>query len=183
MAASRGSATLRDWIGREAGPIRSAGPIEWSDVRRFMNATGDTNPRWGDADLAANPHRLGALAPPAMLFDVVRPAAGEDDPDEHGERRFPSIGGLAAAIHVPDEVGRMNAGTEVEWLRPLCIGDWLSVRYRITDIQEKQLGSGPALFITEERRYEDQAGAVTAVVRQTTVRRLSSPAARMGSER
>jgi hydroxyacyl-ACP dehydratase HTD2-like protein with hotdog domain len=90
---------------------------------------------------------------------------------------------LAAAIHVPDEVGRMNAGTEVEWLRPLCIGDWLSVRYRITDIQEKQLGSGPALFITEERRYEDQAGAVTAVVRQTTLRRLSSPAARMGTER
>jgi acyl dehydratase len=180
--ATRGPAVLRDWIGREAGPIRAAGPIEWSDVRRFMNATGDTNPMWGDAPSAANPHRDGALAPPAMLFDVLRPAAGEDDTNEHGERPFPSIGGLAAAIEVPNEIGRMNAGTEVEWLRPLRIGDWLSVRFRIVDIQEKQTGSGPAVFITEERRYEDQAGAATAVVRQVTVRRLAAPPARTGAD-
>lgn len=179
-AALRGA--LREWIGREAGPIRTPGPIEWSDVRRFMNATGDTNPLWGDADLATNPHRDGALAPPAMLFDVVRPGAGEDDPNEDGDRRFPSIGGLAAAIQIPNEVGRVNAGTEIEWLRPPRIGDWLSVRFRIVDIEEKQTGSGPAVFITEERRYEDQAGAVTAVVRQVTVRRLAGPQARMDAD-
>jgi acyl dehydratase len=175
MSASARSGALLQWIGREAGPIRTAGPIEWTDVRRFMNATGDANPLWGDADLAANPHRDGALAPPAMLVDVVRPGAGEDDPNGDGDRRFPSIGGLAAAIEVPGEIGRMNAATEIEWLRPLRIGDWLSVRFRIVDIRETQTASGPAVFITEERRYEDQAGALTALVRQVTVRRLAGP--------
>jgi acyl dehydratase len=164
---------LREWVGREAGPLRTPGPIEWSDVRRFMNATGDHNPRWGDADLATNPHRVGAAAPPAMIFDVLRPGAGEDEPDEQGDRPFPSIGGMAAAIPVAGEVGRMNAGTEVAWMRPLRIGDWLSVRFKILDIQEKTTTAGPAVFITEERRYEDDTGAVVAVVRQVTVRRLA----------
>ena len=57
VSATHGPATLRDWIGREAGPIRAAGPIEWSDVRRFMNATGYRPPPWAAmiAELAADP--------------------------------------------------------------------------------------------------------------------------------
>ncbi len=138
-----------------------------------MNATGDRNPLWGAADLEANPNRLGALAPPAMILDVLRPGPGQDRTDERGEREFPSLGGLAATITVPGERGRLNASTDIEWLRPLRIGDWVTVTFKITDVAVKDGRTGPAVFITEERHYVDQVGQPLALVRQTTVRTLA----------
>jgi len=165
-------ASMRARIGRESEPVRSPGPIEWSDVRRYMNATGDVNPLWGAADLASNPSRAGSLAPPAMILDVLRPEPDRDIVDDRGERGFPSLGGLAATIAVPGERGRLNASTDVEWMRPLHIGDWLTVTFTITDVTLKQGRTGPAVFITEERRYADQRGQPIALVRQVTVRLL-----------
>ncbi len=167
------SEELRAWIGRESAPVQAPGPIEWTDVRRYMNATGDTNPLWGAADLERNPARAGAPAPPAMILDVLRPPAGQDGTGESGERAFPSMGGFAALITIPGERARLNAGTEIEWVRPLRIGDWVTVRFKILDIGSRDIQSGQAVFITEERTYVDQAGAVIAVARQTTVRMLA----------
>jgi acyl dehydratase len=182
---SRGPAALpddlRQWIGREGGPVHAAGPIEWTDVRRYMNAAGDLNPLWGEADLTTNPSRTGALAPPAMILDVLRPVAGADVVTGNGGRPFPSLGGLAATVPVAGEVARLNAGTEIEWLRPLRIGDWISVRFRITDVQLRRTAEGPAVFITEERRYDDRHGDAVAIVRQTTVRRLAADGSSAGA--
>ncbi len=163
---------LRRWIGYESEPVRAPGPIEWTDVRRYMNATGDRNPLWGAADLESNPTRAGALAPPAMILDVLRPAPGQDRVDDCGERGFPSLAGVSGLIEVPGDGRRLNASTEIEWMRPLRIGDWVTVRFTITDIVLKEGRTGPAVFITEERRYADHAGRLLAVVRQTTVRAL-----------
>jgi acyl dehydratase len=163
---------LRQWIGRESGPVRAPGPVEWSDVRRYINATGDRNPLWGAGASAGDPHRRGALAPPVMILDVLRPGSGQDEPDERGERGFPSLGGLAATIPVPGERARVNASTEIEWARPLRIGDWVAVRFKIVDIALKDGQAGPSVAITEERAYTDQRGEPIATVRQTTVRLL-----------
>lgn len=163
-------AALRKWIGRESEPVRSPGPLEWSDVRRYVNATGDVNPLWGAADPSSNPSRTGSFAPPAMILDILRPEPDRDIVDERGERGFPSLGGLAATISVPGERGRLNASTDIEWMRPLRIGDWLTVTFTITDVTLKEGRSGPAVFITEERRYVDQTGEPVALVRQVTVR-------------
>jgi len=166
---------LRRWIGRESGPIRAPGPIEWSDVRRCMNATGDRNPLWGAVDVDGNPTRTGALAPPVMILDVLRPEPGQDRMDERGAREFPSLGGLAATMTVPGERGRLNASTDIEWIRPLRIGDWVTVTFKITDVTLKEGRTGPAVFITEERHCSDQTGQPLAVVRQTTVRLMGRP--------
>ncbi len=165
-------AELRAWIGRESAPMRAPGAIEWSDVRRYVNATGDSNPLWGAADLDGNPGRVGALAPPAMILDVLRPPKGQDAIGESGGRAFSSVGGLAGGIFIPHEVARFNAETEIEWLRPLRIGDWITVRFKILDISYKDTASGPAVFITEERKCFDQSGQPVAVIRQVSVRTL-----------
>ncbi len=165
--------SLRQWVGYESEPVSAPGPIEWSDVRRYMNATGDRNPLWGAADLDVNPTRTGALAPPAMILDVLRPAAGQDQIDDRGERGFPSLTGVSTLVTVPGERARLNASTEVEWLRPLKIGDWVTVRCKIIDVALKAGRTGPAVFITEERRYADQTGEPLAVVWQTTVRTVA----------
>src|SRR3990172_3866515 len=166
---------LARWIGVESEPIRAPGPIEWSDVRRYMNAAGDTNPEWGVAG-GRDPSRVGALAPPAMILDVLRPGPGRDGAGESGDRPFPSPAGLASAIVVPGERVRLNAGTDIEWLRPLRIGDWVTVVLKITGIERKETPMGSGVFITEERRYFDQAGEPIATSRQTTVRLLSASA-------
>jgi hydroxyacyl-ACP dehydratase HTD2-like protein with hotdog domain len=112
-----------------------------------------------------------------MILDVLRPPAGEDDMADGGERAFPSLAGFAALITVPGERTRLNAGTEIEWIRPLRIGDWVTVRFKILDIRHRDTQSGPAVFITEERRYLDQTGETFAVAHQTTVRPLASGSA------
>ncbi|MGH2372905.1 MAG: FAS1-like dehydratase domain-containing protein [bacterium] len=167
-------AELRAWIGRESEPVETPGAIEWSDVRRYMNATGDCNPLWGAADFADNAGRVGTLAPPAMILDVVRPAPSHDSVDESGERAFPSLAGLAGTITVTREVARLNAGTDIEWMRPIRIGDRLTVRFKILDITARGTAEGPAVFITEERTYVDQDGELVAVSRQVTARTLAS---------
>lgn len=164
---------LRRWIGRESAPVPAPGPIEWSDVRRYINATGDANPLWGAADLDRNPARTGSLAPPAMILDVLRPEAGRDGTDETGRRGFPSIAGLAGTISIPGEIARLNAGTEIEWLRPLRIGDWVTVRFKILDVEWKTGASGPAVVITEQRTYSDQQEETITVVRQVTLCRVA----------
>ncbi len=167
---------LRRWIGYESEPIRAPGPIEWSDVRRYINAVGERNSLWRAGDLQPAPGRIGAPVPPAMILDVLRPAVISTEGDR-GERGFPSPGGLAALIEVPGEQIRLNVSTEIEWMRPPRIGDWVTVRFKIVDIAVKEGHAGPAVFITEERRYVDQAEQPLAVVRQTTVRMLSRSAA------
>ncbi len=159
---------LREWIGRESGPVTAPGPVEWSDVRRFLNATGDANPRWIGRGGAAPP--VGTPVPPAMILDVLRPPPGADVPGEDGERGFPSLGGLAATIPVPGERMRLNAATDIEWFRPLRIGEVVSVLFTILDVAAGETQQGPAVFITEERRYSNQDGERIATVRQTTVR-------------
>lgn len=166
---------LREWIGRESPPLRAPGPIEWSEVRRYMNVTGDMNPLWGAANVEQNPHRDGALIPPAMVLDVLRPAPGSDVTAETGDRDFPSVAGLASMVSAPGENARMNVGTEIEWIRPPRIGDWITVRLKIADIVLKQKNSDRSLFITEERKYFDQQQMLIAIVRQVTVRRLTGP--------
>lgn len=163
---------LRQWIGRQSPPVPAPGPIEWSDVRRYINATGDANPLWGQTDAETNPGRTGALAPPGMILDVLRPVPGQDLMDGSGGRHFPSLAGFAGMITVPNEVARLNAGVEIEWVRPPRIGDWITVRFKILDVTAQETRSGPSVFITEQREYFDQRGELVAVVQQVTVRKV-----------
>jgi len=166
--------TLRQWIGLESDPAKAPGPIEWSDVRRYVNAIGDANPRWGTPEAEDVPERRGAPVPPAMILDVLRPPAGQDAVSQSGDRPFLSMSGLASTIVVPQETGRLNASTEVEWIRPLRIGDWITVRFKIVDLAAKRTHLGPAVFITEERQCFNQHAQLIAIIRQTTVRILDA---------
>ncbi|MGQ0549345.1 MAG: FAS1-like dehydratase domain-containing protein [Armatimonadota bacterium] len=178
---------LRQWIGHEWGPIRAPGPIEWSDVRRYLNAVGGQSPVAPAGGVQAAYDRTGAPVPPAMILDVLRPAPGMNAHDDDREGGAASVGGPVALIKVPGERLRLNVATEIEWMRPPRIGDWVTVRFRIVDIAVKERRDGPAVYITEERRYTDQAGQPLAVVRQTTIRIVApdvaggSPRSLMGS--
>ena len=163
---------LRQWIGHEWGPVKAPGPIEWSDVRRYLNAVGGQSPAARAVNAQNSSDANGTPVPPAMILDVLRPAPGMDD---HGDADggLSSTGGPVALIKVPGERLRLNVSTEIEWMRSPRIGDWVSVQFKIVEITVKERRDGPAVYITEERRYTDQAGQPLALVRQTTARILN----------
>jgi hydroxyacyl-ACP dehydratase HTD2-like protein with hotdog domain len=162
------SDSLRRWVGMSE-PIRALGR---SSGRRSPLHERDRRSKPTSGRPERRPTHRHA-APPAMILDVLRPAAGQDQIDDRGERGFPSLTGVSTLVTVPGERARLNASTEVEWLRPLRIGDWVTVRCKILDVALKAGRTGPAVFITEERRYADQTGEPLAVVRQTTVRTVA----------
>ncbi|HET8678980.1 MAG TPA: MaoC family dehydratase N-terminal domain-containing protein [bacterium] len=173
---------LRQWIGPEWGPLKAPGPIEWSDVRRYLNAVGGQSPAARAAHAQGSSSGSGITIPPAMILDVLRPAPGmEGYADADGG--LPSSGGPVALIQVPGERLRLNVSTEIEWMRPPRIGDWVSVQYKIIDIAVKERRDGSAVYITEERRYTDQAGQPLALVRQTMARFLEDDATASGPGR
>ena len=109
------------WVGRS---IEFTGdPISAGEVRRFVAASGDDNPRYGDGP-------DGGLAPPMLYYAVTRPLAPAADLAEDGtvfEHR-PMIGQGQA----------MGGSIEVEWLRPLRLDDRISGTRTLASLNEKR---------------------------------------------
>src|SRR6266536_6531140 len=57
---------LRNWIGRKT-PLRPVEIISASDVRRYVDATGDANPLWLDDDFARSAGYRSRLLPPTLV--------------------------------------------------------------------------------------------------------------------
>ena len=72
-------------------------------------------------------------------------------------------------------VDTRNAGTDIEWLEPVHVGDRLSVRHRIRDITARAGRRGLGVYITRETEYTNQDGRVVTRLTQTVVRLPKAP--------
>ncbi|MDE0213700.1 MAG: MaoC family dehydratase, partial [Deltaproteobacteria bacterium] len=70
---------LRRCVGRK-GPVRTLGTLSASDVRRYVDATGDVNPLWLDDEFARSAGYKGRLLPPILVgwtpFSIKEPEEG-----------------------------------------------------------------------------------------------------------
>ena len=57
---------LRSWIGRRSR-LAQLETISTSDVRRYVDATGDANPLWLDDDFARSAGYRSRLLPPTLV--------------------------------------------------------------------------------------------------------------------
>ena len=57
---------LRSWIGRH-GRLAQLETMSASDVRRYVDATGDANPLWLDDDFARSAGYPSRLLPPTLV--------------------------------------------------------------------------------------------------------------------
>lgn len=143
---------LMAWVGRTI--TFESDPISTSEARRFIAASGDDNPRYA---LPEPGHDLaGAIVPPMLYYGATRPLAPALQMAEDGtvEEHRPMVG-----------TGQtMGGSVEVEWLRPLRVGDRLSGVRTLTSLTEKQGKTRQFVIAEWETEYRDPSGQL--VVRE-----------------
>ena len=153
------TAEVRSWIGHTTEIIPLPEEIAASDVRRYIEATGDRNPLWLDDSAARSVGYRARVVPPMMVIDLT------------WRLRSSESGRLTERIPLPAEyVDTRNADTEMEWLDPVYVGDQLSVRHRIVDIVARPGRRGLGVYITRETEYLRPDGSAVARLFQTVVR-------------
>ena len=135
---------LRNWIGRNSA-LAHLEAMSASDVRRYVDATGDANPLWLDDDFAQSAGYRSRLLPPTLVgwvpFSMKEAASSFAAAD------------LRRQLPLPDGYTNVrNAGSETEWLQPAYVGEQLSTQSRIVDIVARQGRTGLGIYITQEEQ-------------------------------
>jgi acyl dehydratase len=140
------SAKLRSWIGRTTS-LRDLEIINPSDVRRYVDATGDANPLWLDDEYARKAGYRSRILPPTLVgwvpfsFREGTERAATDPTDLRRQLPLP-----------PGYTNVRNAGSETEWLQPAYLGEQLSTQSTIIDIVARQGRTGLGIYISQEEQ-------------------------------
>lgn len=138
---------LNALVGKEIPVGHMLDPVEKSEIRRYCLTLGDTNPLWLDSNYASK--WKGIVAPPTFL------------------RCQPAL--------PPPEVysgppGRLWAGVEWEFFKPVRPGDAIDVKVTLEDFKEKQSKSvGPMVLLYYMYTYSDPNGRLYAKDRYTGI--------------
>lgn len=134
------------WVGRAI--TFESDPISISEARRFIAASGDDNPlyaiRQDVVDDAAD------LVPPMLYYGVTRPLVPASAMAEDGtvQEHRPMVG-----------TGQtMGGSVELEWLRPLRVGDRLSGTRTLKSLTEKNGKTRQFVIAAWETEYRDRSG-------------------------
>lgn len=123
------------------------------NIKNFADAVGDANPLWINEEYAKESRYKGIIAPPTFLYNI-----------NHGT-------GLALAPpgkSPPKESALLYAGAELEFFRPIRLGDEFTVKGKSVDIYGKQSKTlGPMLFAVGEASYYNQREELTGIIRTT----------------
>ncbi len=142
---------VRAWIGRSSDTRQFPEPISASDVRRYLDATGDRNPLWRDDEYARAAGYRARLVPPLFVAALTRRIPVTDSPEDRvfWQHQVPVLTGYT---------NTRNAGTELEFLAPIYVGDLISVQTHITDITVRRGRTGTGIFVTRILEFRNQHG-------------------------
>ncbi|MEO5663389.1 MAG: OB-fold domain-containing protein [Nocardioides sp.] len=154
--------TLAAFVGRELVALRpAADPVNVPMIRHWVEAMGDTNPRY----LGSSP-----VAPASMMqawtmrgFGAPVTAGGFDE--------------LVALLAEDGYTSVVATDSDFEYVRDVVPGDHLTVEEVVESISpEKATGLGVGRFVTTLKTYRDASGEVVATQRWRTLR-FKPPAA------
>jgi acyl dehydratase len=152
---------LRGWIGRKS-PLTRLEIMSVSDVRRYVDATGDANPLWLDDAFARAAGYRSRLLPPTLVGWVpfsMREGDSTSAADATDLRR---------QLPLPEGYTNVrNAGSETEWLQPAYVGEQLSAQSRIVDIVARQGRAGLGIYITQEEEILNSQAQIVMRRRHT----------------
>lgn len=138
-------------IGRKAEPKREI--VTRRDIRKYAIATNNPQRKYLDGDVAPPMFHV------PLFWDVVE--LDELTPDGV------SIDPLLPKFPLERA---MAGGLEIEYLKPIYPGDWLTCNRTLSDIYEKEGRSGPLIFYEVIMEVSHDNGDV--VIREKTTRIL-----------
>jgi hypothetical protein len=115
--------------------------IEKGMVRKFVEAIDDPNPRW---ETETPPTFPAAIVPKALLNKLFN----ADIPLKR----------------------LLNGTSELEYIKPIMVGDVISVTARLTRLRQVQGSEGPTLFMFTEMTYTNQRGEVVVKGKNTYIK-------------
>ena len=152
---------LRNWIGRSSS-FAHLETMSASDVRRYVDATGDANPLWLDDDFARSAGYRSRLLPPTLVGWVPFSMREGDSASRS------AAADLRRQLPLPDGYTNVrNAGSETEWLQPAYVGEQLSTQSRIVDIVARQGRAGLGIYITQEEQILNSRQEIVMLRRHT----------------
>jgi len=152
---------IRSWIGRKTNSTPLL-VMTASDVRRYMDATGDRNPLWHDDGYARAAGYKGRILPPTLVGWM--PFSIRENPDG-SSAEAPD---LRRQVPLPKNFTNVrNAGSETEWLEAVYPGEQLSTRSTLVDIVVRQGRAGAGFYITQEEQILNSDGAIVMRRRHT----------------
>lgn len=129
-------------------------------IKNFADAVGDANPLWINEAYAKRSRFGGIIAPPTFLYNI-----------NHGSTPALAAPGQPMPMNLPI----LYAGAELEFFRPIRLGDPFAVKGKSTGIERKESKSlGPMLFATGEAYYYNQKKELIGLIR-TTICRFKPP--------
>jgi acyl dehydratase len=144
------TAEIRDLLGKETPPLYLQ--VEKGDIRRWAQAVGDSNPQWTDDEYARKSKYGHVVAPPTFLIDrAIVPLADK-------------------VIAIKGATSFLNGGTEVEYFKPIEVGDILATTAKMIDVKEKVSGSRALVIMVLEMTYKNQKGELVRIVKNTFIR-------------
>ena len=137
---------LRGWIGRKSA-LAQLETMSASDVRRYVDATGDANPLWLDDEFARAAGYRSRLLPPTLV------GWGPFSMKEGESASRSDATDLRRQLPLPQDYTNVrNAGSESEWLQPVYVGEPLSTQSVIVDIVARQGRAGLGIYVTQEEQ-------------------------------
>ncbi len=163
-------AEAKKQIGAEAPALEGRYPVEYDPIRRYCAAVDDTNPLFLDPDYAANTRYGSVICPPLFVGYFACPGVWPRISEEENEQKgLGTFWGSGPQISTPGS-RPINLTTEYELLKPVKVGEVLSVTSRFADVFVKPIRIDPnAFWRVTERTVRNQDGDVVAIVRSTGV--------------
>jgi uncharacterized OB-fold protein/acyl dehydratase len=148
-------ATLKAFEGREIAGLNAPDEVNQAMIRHWVQAMGDTNPVYVDADAAAASVHGQIIAPAVMLQawtsqGLRQTSAGRSS----GEGPVSAQDELLNLVETAGFTSVVATNCEQEYDRMLHLGDRLKTRSVIESVsEEKQTGLGVGHFITTRIEY------------------------------
>ncbi len=143
--------TMRARVGMASEPWTNE--VDRAAARLFARAVGYTDPMYYDIDAARGRGFRDIPAAPGFFGIPVY------DPNK-----------TSAATQInydePWQTGRLNGGTEVEYLSPICAGDVIEARRRVISYTQRVSRLGPMVVLREDVEYRRE-GELVAVEHDT----------------
>jgi acyl dehydratase len=146
MAESVVTEAMRALIGVEGSETVSE--VTSTGCRLFARAVGHTDPIFYDREAARGRGFRDVVAPPGFLGSAVfRPGERVDRAHQGPRTPYRRI---------------LNGGTTFEYFEPLCAGDVVRYRSKITEFQEREGSIGSMLITFRETSYVHEDGRLVA---------------------